>query len=129
MRIQIVIAAAALLAGCASTHDLSTGPGLLGGGIQKTEELPGFYWILARTNEAPWENLSGAKSSWIEVAESVCGRGQFTEIAITEQAINRGSHPTMQAISMILSERRGYALCRSAKTSMEEALAFAEARK
>ncbi len=123
MRLLSVVMAATFCVGCASTHDLREGPGLLGGGVQHSEIKPGLHSILVRTNWAPWSNYSGAKSSWEAVADSLCGSNNYKELGISEAARDTGMQP-MGVLRYIVTERTGYALCNNAATNIEEAVSF-----
>jgi len=90
MRTALIILAGAYLAGCTSTHDLSKGPGVLGGGVQHIEVKPGLYSITAQTNWAPWSNYSAARRAWRKAADALCGKGEYQEFAISQAAKDTG---------------------------------------
>lgn len=67
------------LAGCASTHDLSKGSNMLGGGYKQEEMGPGLFYIYARSNHAPWTNLEAARTTWRTGAERACASAEYDE--------------------------------------------------
>lgn len=107
------------LSGCASTHDLSSGPGLFGGGVAHEEINPGLFRIQVQTNVTPWSREDAARELWADVAKQVCPSGKWKEFAIKEDSYD----PTVYAspIKHVSNERSGYALCEGAKTTEEEA--------
>jgi hypothetical protein len=112
-----------LIAGCASTHDLNSGPNPFGGGVRHEELKPGLYSVTAITNWAPWPNYSGAKSAWTKVADSVCGAGAYKELGVSAEARNTGL-PPMGVLTYIITVQNGYVLCSNAKTTLDEAMGF-----
>lgn len=121
MRSMLLVCA--LITGCASTQDLSKGPGLFGGGVHSQEVKPGLFRIVASTNWTPWSNYSGARSLWAGVADKVCDEGKYREFGIQESARDTGL-PSMGILKYITTTRSGYALCADASTSEEEANSF-----
>lgn len=111
------------LSGCASTHDLASGPNHFGGGVSTIELKPGFFRVLARTNWAPWNNFDAARRSWEKLANSTCGEGKWKEIASKEQAQDVGVMRT--PVPYIVTEKIGYVLCKNSQMTVEEARALA----
>jgi hypothetical protein len=120
----IVLAIAGTGGGCASNHDLSEGQGVFGGGIQHKEIKPGLFEITVRTNYAPWSNVAAARRSWKKVADDVCGKDKFRELAVTEKAGDTGTPyeaGSNLSLHYIITERHGYALCANAAMTFDEA--------
>ena len=109
-----------VLTSCASTHDMASGPNPLGGGIREFDVADGVYRIMVKTNAAPWENLSGARSSWLSRAEHFCGQGRFKEFEVREYSYD--NVPAVGFVRYIVTAREGYAVCNRLKISDEEAL-------
>jgi len=117
------IIAAAILCGCASSHNLSTdGTNLLGGGYFHHQVHDGIFHVSVKTNWAPWVNTIAARNSWRERAAVLCGSDKFRELEISE-----GSYDQMQPLGVlryIVTTRDGYAVCERAKLSDDAALAL-----
>ncbi|MCJ0763333.1 hypothetical protein [Variovorax terrae] len=109
-----------LLGGCASTHDLSKGPGAFGGGVMHSEVKPGLFFVRSQTNWAPWPNLRSARSAWEAEATKACQQKPWKELNVREETRDTGL-PNMGVLRYLVSEKQGYALCEGAETS-EEAL-------
>jgi hypothetical protein len=117
------VIAAAILCGCASSHNLSTdGANLLGGGYFQNQVHDGIFQISVKTNFGPWANTYAARSSWRERAAALCGSDRFRELEIAE-----GSYDQTHSIGLlrqIVTTRDGYAVCERAKLSDDAALAL-----
>jgi hypothetical protein len=62
------------LGGCASYKDLNDGRrNNLGGGFQDHKLGDGLFYVLAKTNWAPWQNFAGANSTFQKRATELCG--------------------------------------------------------
>lgn len=110
--------AAGFIAGCAATGDIAS-DGSLGGGHYESKVAPGIYRISVRTNLALWTNRSGARSAWSSRAESLCGSLGFLEADIVEDLhVHTGGF----AVPWVITTRSGYAVCRDAGLSEEEAM-------
>lgn len=109
------------LGGCASSHDLSQGPGAFGGGVMHSEVKPGLFMIRSQTNWAPWPNLGSARSAWEDEAKKACHKKPWKEINVREGTRDTGL-PSMGVLPYLVSEKQGYALCQDAETSEEDAL-------
>ena len=122
MHRYLTFLALGMIAGCASNHDLATGPNHFGGGFTSKEVKPGFFRIVARTNGGPWSSFSEARRSWADVANAACGEGKWKEMAIKEAAFEPRS--PMGILSYVTTERTGYALCHGAATTEAEAESY-----
>lgn len=107
------------LAGCASTHDLTKGNNMLGGGYKQEEKGPGLFYIYARSNHAPWTNLEAARITWRTGAERACASADFDELAIVENEKDTGLQ-TSAGVRYLVTERTGYAKCDSSTLSTGE---------
>lgn len=107
------------LAGCASTHDLSTGSNMLGGGYQQEEMGPGLYYIYARSNHAPWTNIEAARITWRNGAERACLSAAYDELSIQEGEKDTGLQNS-SGVRYLVTERTGYAKCDSSTLSDAE---------
>jgi len=127
MRAIGLIVAAALLCGCASSHNTATGEAnLLGGGYYVSRVHDGVFQISVKTNWAPWSNSMAAQSSWRDRARALCGSDRFRELEVRE-----GSYDQVQSVGLlrqIVTTRDGYAVCESSKLSDEDALALIRKR-
>ncbi|MCR2746502.1 hypothetical protein [Limnobacter parvus] len=115
----ICIGLLAGLAGCASSHDLSSGSNMLGGGYKQEELGPGLFSIYARSNHAPWANYEAARVTWRNGAEKACGSGAYDELAINESERDTGLQ-TSTGVRYMVTERTGYAQCDSSTLSESE---------
>lgn len=107
------------LAGCASTHDLSTGTNMLGGGYKQEEMGPGLFYIYARSNHAPWTNVEAARSTWRTGAERACLSAEYDELNIRENEKDTGLQNSA-GVRYLVTERTGYAKCDSSTLSNSE---------
>ncbi|EDM82718.1 MAG: hypothetical protein CMN90_09655 [Sutterellaceae bacterium] len=107
------------LAGCASTHDLSKGSNMLGGGYKQEEMGPGLFYIYARSNHAPWTNLEAARTTWRTGAERACASAEYDELAIAENEKDTGLQNS-SGVRYLVTERTGYAKCDSSTLSSAE---------
>ena len=121
MRTALIVLTGAYLAGCTSTHDLSKGPGVLGGGVEHIEVKPGLYSITAQTNWAPWSNYPAAQRAWRNAADALCGKGKYQELGISQAAKDTGMPHFLRAAAYIVTERRGYALCNDSQITFADA--------
>ena len=101
------------LAGCASTHDLSKGSNMLGGGYKQEEMGSGLFYIYARSNHAPWTNLEAART------ERACASAEYDELAIEENEKDTGLQNS-SGVRYLVTERTGYAKCDSSTLSSAE---------
>lgn len=108
------------VAGCASTHDLTKGNNMLGGGYKQEEKGPGLFYIYARSNHAPWTNLEAARITWRTGAERACASADFDELAIEENEKDTGLQ-TSTGVRYLVTERTGYAKCDSSTLSSSKA--------
>jgi hypothetical protein len=116
----LLSAAALLLAGCASSHNMATdGRNLLGGGYLDSEIANGLYQISVKTNWAPWVNAESAQRAWRGRAEVLCGSDQFRELEIRESSYDE--LPPMGVMRYIVTTRDGIAVCTRANLSDEQA--------
>ena len=118
-RIFLCGAIAGFAAGCASTGDIAS-DGSLGAGHYESNVAPGIYRIAVRTSLALWMNRAGARSAWRSRAESLCGSVGFLEADIVESLQERA---VGHAVPWVVTTRSGYAVCKDAGLSGEEAMA------
>lgn len=107
------------LAGCASTHDLSKGTNMLGGGYKQEEMGPGLFYIYARSNHAPWTNIEAARITWRNGAERACLSAAYDELNIQESEKDTGLQNS-SGVRYLVTERTGYAKCDSSTLSDAE---------
>lgn len=107
------------LAGCASTHDLSKGTNMLGGGYKQEEMGPGLFYIYARSNHAPWTNIEAARITWRNGAERACLSAAYDELNIQEGEKDTGLQNS-SGVRYLVTERTGYAKCDSSTLSDAE---------
>jgi hypothetical protein len=107
------------VAGCASTHDLTKGSNMLGGGYKQEEKGPGLFYIYARSNHAPWTTLEAARITWRTGAERACASADFDELAVEENEKDTGLQ-TSTGVRYLVTERTGYAKCDSSTLSSGE---------
>ncbi|MBU0782739.1 MAG: hypothetical protein KJ798_04645 [Gammaproteobacteria bacterium] len=107
------------VAGCASTHDLTKGNNVLGGGYKQEEKGPGLFYIYARSNHAPWPTLEAARTTWRTGAERACASADYDELAIEENEKDTGLQ-TSSGVRYLVAERTGYAKCDSSTLSSGE---------
>jgi len=102
--------------GCASYTDLNNGRrNTLGGGFQDQRLGDGLFYVLAKTNWAPWENFAGANSTFQKRATELCG-GSYK--VLKKDEISYESMPGMRGY--IISQVEGYVLAeKSALTEAE----------
>jgi hypothetical protein len=122
------VLAAALLCGCASSHNLATdGTNLLGGGYRQSKVHEGIFQISVKTNWAPWTNTSAARRSWRDRARESCGSEKFRELEIVEGSYDQ--LPAYMGVApYIVTTRDGFAVCESANLSDAAALALIRKR-
>lgn len=109
----------ASLVGCASTHDLSKGTNMLGGGYKQEEMGPGLFYIYARSNHAPWANIEAARITWRNGAERACLSSAYDELSIREGEKDTGLQNS-GGVRYLVTERTGYAKCDSSTLSGAE---------
>lgn len=121
MRLTILPIALALAA-CASTHDLSQGPNVWGGGIYREEIGPGLHYIVVKSNVAPWPNRDTVTGQWQAQARQLCG-GAFRALRVEELVEEERAPMVVLGVSMpyLVTVRKGYALCGAAGLSDEDA--------
>lgn len=117
MVVRIIVLSGALLlalTSCTSSHNLDTdGANLLGGGYNVRDHTGGKFYITAKTNWAPVENLEAAREMWSELAEEACGGSDYEEEIIREYSYE--SLPAFFGIvKYIVSAKEGYAVCQTA---------------
>ena len=118
-RVAMYGAAAGFIAGCAATGDIASDASP-GGAHYESKVAPGIYRISVRTNLALWMNRSGARDAWSRRAERLCGGAGFLEADIVESL---HEHATGSAMPWVITTRSGYAVCKDAGLSEEEAMA------
>lgn len=114
-----LILLAAGLSACASSHDLSKGENMLGGGYKQEEMGPGLFYIYARSNHAPWVNIEAARTTWRNGAERACLSAEYDELNIQENEKDTGLR-NGAGVAYLVSERTGYAKCDSSTLSNAE---------
>ena len=108
------------LSGCAASHNLQTdGENVLGGGYYASEVGKGIHHISIKTNYAPWVNAASARFSWRSRADILCGEPGYREVNIIEGSFQA---PYALGLPYISTTRDGYAVCKSAGLSDEEAM-------
>ncbi|MCE2746827.1 MAG: hypothetical protein LW710_13105 [Burkholderiales bacterium] len=113
------LASVVSLAGCASTHDLTKGNNMMGGGYKQEELGPGLFYIYARSNHAPWANMEAARATWRTGAERACGSAEYDELFIKETERDTGLQNS-SGVRYLVTERTAYAKCDSSSLSKEE---------
>ncbi len=112
MKRIVVLSFAALLTGCASTHDMSDGSSSTwGGGHLVKKKGAQRYHIITKTNWAPWANYSDTRKMWAEQAEKHCGSKNYSEIKVKERVYEALPSPWLMA-KYLITEKDGYALCK-----------------
>lgn len=131
MRTKLIMLSAALLCGCASSHNLkSDGTSLLGGGFLDYKVTEGMFEIIAKTNASPWVNTSAAKTTWRERATTLCGSDKFREFDIKDGQEDLPSTfvSPFVAIPSVSTTRQGFAVCESANLSDDDVRALLRKR-
>lgn len=127
---RIFFIASLVLVGCASTHDLAVGPSAWGGGVYREELQPGLYYIVVKSNVAPWTNHATVSAQWQAEADRLCGSAGYHALR-TEVLVEEAMEP-MQLLFVTLpylvTVRLGYALCASAGMSIESAEQYLKSR-
>src|SRR5207253_2918242 len=82
----LAFVAIAVVGGCVSTHNLRESSNPLGGGFFDTEVKKGFYRIVAKSNFAMWADTTGARMTWSQRAEQLCGPAGYQELEVRESA-------------------------------------------
>ena len=114
---------AAILCGCASTHDIQReGHHPLGGGFNDSQLRQGLFRIDAKSNLGIVADISSARLAWKLRAEQLCGSSEFQEFAVHEYSVD--SHLRYMGVTPKIAGRVGYALCASAGISAADAIAF-----
>jgi hypothetical protein len=110
------------VAGCASTHDLSRGPNVWGGGIYREELVPGLHYIVVKSNVAPWTNQDVVGSQWQAEAMRLCGGG-YHALRVEDMVDEEHAPMFILGVSVpyLVTVRKGYVLCSSAGISTEDA--------
>lgn len=116
--VPVVLAVAA----CASTHDLSQGPNVWGGGIYREQVKPGLNYIVVKSNVAPWANRDIVAGHWQEEAARLCGGG-YRALRVEDLVEEEHEPMVIFGVSLpyLVTVRKGYALCDSANLSGENA--------
>jgi len=126
----LLVALALVVSGCASTHDLSQGPNVWGGGVYREQLRPGLHWIVVKSNVAPWANRDTVVAQWQEEAGRLCAGGHR---ALRIEDLVEEEHAPMNLFGLslpyLITVRKGYALCDSAGLSVEDAERIIDARR
>lgn len=118
------------LAACTSTHDLGEGPSALGGGVYREALRPGLYYIVVKSNVAPWTNRDATAQQWQREANLLCGDGRHQDLRVEDLVDDEGSRQAwFVSVPYLITVRRGYALCASSTLSAAEALRLIDARR
>jgi len=123
------IGLAAIIGGCASTHNLRDGMNVFGGGFIEEDLRPGLYEMSARANTGLWPSYDAAAQTWRLRAESLCGAAGFVDIAISEHSGGKVAETYVWRAGMLPVARynavkSGYVLCKTSGMSTEQALTF-----
>ncbi len=110
LKYTFVLLAFLLLSGCASKHNMQTsGPNYLGGGYDVQKINGNTYRIVVKTNFAPYENLSGARTMWEEQAKKSCGSSKYREENVKEYTYKHV--PDFVIIPYIITVKLAHAIC------------------
>lgn len=122
--------AALALAACTSTHDLGEGPSALGGGVYRETLQEGLYYLVVKSNVAPWANRDAIAQQWRREADGLCGDGRHQDLRIEDLVDEEGARQALFiSLPYLITVRRGYALCASSTLSVEKALRLIDARR
>jgi hypothetical protein len=124
-----LVALVLVVAGCASTHDLSRGPSAWGGGVYRETLQPGLHWIVVRSNVAPWTNQHTVGVQWQAEAARLCGGGHRA-LRLEDRIAQEHAPLSLVVVSLpyLITVRKGYALCDSSGLSVEQAERIIDAR-
>ena len=109
-----------LISGCAgSYHNINkNGESALGGGFRDTNIADGLYFIISKTNFAPWTNFDAAQKTFDRRAKELCA-GDYTVI---DTKRDQFEHTQSQgAAKYIISRIEGHVHCKSSELTLEEA--------
>lgn len=122
--VRIMMASFILLtSGCASYHNLNKdGSNSLGGGFYDNEIHERFYYIVAKTNFAPWTNFSAAHKTFNRRAIELCNSSNYTIIDVNESEYEHVQ--TAGAAKYIISQVKGYVVCEPETMSVAAAKAY-----
>lgn len=102
---------------CTSMHNIKTdGFNPLGGGFYDNEIKPGFHWLQADSNFAPFPNYSSARRTWKARAQELCKGVGYEELLVEE------SSAEPWGAGKFVATRRGYIICTSSGLSPADAL-------
>lgn len=125
---RLLALTALVLGACTSTHELASGPSVLGGGVFHEEVSPGLHYIVVRSNVAPWRNQDAVDQQWRREANHLCG-GAHEDLHMESRVDEE--MPPMQAffirLPYLVTSTKGYALCATSGLSHESALRVIEA--
>lgn len=125
-----LLGSALALSACTSTHDLGEGPSALGGGVYREALQGGLYYIVVKSNVAPWTNRDSIAQQWHREADRLCGDGGHRDLRVEDLVDDEGSRQAwFVSVPYLITVRRGYALCASSTLSAEEALRLIDARR
>lgn len=112
-----------LISGCSSYHNLNTdGSNSLGGGFSDKEIHEGLYYIVSKTNFAPWTNHSGAHKTFNRRAAELCNSNKYKTIEMHESEYEHAQ--TAGAAKYIISQVKGYVICKPEVMSEADAKAY-----
>lgn len=120
LEISKCVVLAFLLCGCTvSNHNLNNGPNALGGGFSDNELHKGLYFIVAKTNFAPWSDHKAAHKIFNRRATQLCGSADFTSIELVKREFEH--IPRDLPPKYIISQVNGYVICKSSNLTIIEA--------
>ncbi|MDD4864337.1 MAG: hypothetical protein PHE38_10025 [Alishewanella agri] len=112
-----------LISGCSSYHNINKdGSNSLGGGFSDKEIHEGLYYIVSKTNFAPWSNHSAAYKTFNRRAAELCNSKAYKAIEISESEYEHIQ--TAGAAKYIISQVTGYIICKPEVLSEAEALIY-----
>jgi hypothetical protein len=121
--LQVILGGILLIvSGCASMANMR-------GGTLHIEVMPGLYSILVTSDELPWSELGSVRKAWQNVADGVCGKGRYRELAVTEGVNDSGISPYsvpptgVVHAKYLITKRDGYVLCDGAQSTLQDAMA------
>lgn len=109
-----------LLVGCGSYHNLNVDDtNSFGGGFTDTKISEGLFYIVSKSNFAPWTNYSAAHKTFERRSAELCGSKKYQSLNIEES--NYEMTKTMGAAKYIISQVSGYVICDSSNLSITDA--------
>lgn len=127
----ITLAALAVQAGCASTHNRKTdGFNPSGGGFYDQEILPGLYRMTASSNRSLWPSFGAAIDTWRGRADQLCGSNQYQEIVASQDAGYQGAATVYVRSGIPISAPHynttitGHILCNNSGMTRSQAIAY-----